>query len=300
MRTEDVNIVDLDRVTKYFGSVVAVDELDLHLAPGVAVAILGPNGAGKTTTISLMLGLRKPTKGTVRLVGLNPRDLRARTMCGVMLQASGVPTYLKVREAIDLFRTYYPAPLGINSVLETAGLIQKRNAVVASLSGGELQRLYFALAIAGDPQVLFLDEPSVGLDVEARHALWDALRAIKESGKTIVMTTHYLEEADMLAQRVVIVNQGKIIADGAPSAIKARVGGKRLSFSAQRVLGSDDWAGLPVQQCSVLGNGVTMLSAQPEVVLKALFERGLDIRNLEVAGASLEEAFLALTDAPSS
>ena len=221
-------------------------------------------------------------------------------MCGVMLQASGVPTYLKVREAIDLFRTYYPAPLGINSVLETAGLIQKRNAVVASLSGGELQRLYFALAIAGDPQVLFFDEPSVGLDVEARHALWDALRAIKESGKTIVMTTHYLEEADMLAQRVVIVNQGKIIADGAPSAIKARVGGKRLSFSAQRVLGSDDWAGLPVQQCSVLGNGVTMLSAQPEVVLKALFERGLDIRNLEVAGASLEEAFLALTHAPSS
>ncbi len=293
-----MHVVDLNAVTKRFGTTVAVDSIDLHIESGAAVAILGPNGAGKTTSISLMLGLRKPTLGSVRLWGLAPWEMRARSMSGVMLQKSGVPQFLKVREVIDLFRTYYPAPLATGAILETTGLTDKANSLSATLSGGETQRLYFALAIAGDPGVLFLDEPSVGLDVEGRRALWNALRVMKSAGKTIVLTTHYLEEADALAERIVIIYHGKIVADGAPATIKSRVGAKRLSFKTNEVLNPGDFADLPVQQYRLSDSAISMLSAQPELVLKALFERGYELRDLEVGGASLEEAFLALIDAP--
>ena len=199
--------------------------------------MLGPNGAGKTTAISIMLGLRAPTTGQARLLGLDPHDLRARSGCGVMLQESGVPMSLTVRELVTLFRSYYPTPLPAEQVITMAGLEEKAKARAGTLSGGQRQRLYFALAVCGDPAVLFLDEPTASLDVEARRAFWAQMRGFVQAGKTVLLTTHYLEEADALADRVVVIDHGRVIADATPAAIKARVAGKRVSFDLSQPAG---------------------------------------------------------------
>src|SRR5207253_11133648 len=180
---------------------------------GEVVAMLGPNGAGKTTSISLLLGLRKPTSGKALLFGLEPTHLLARSRVGVMLQESGVPQMLKVREIVDLFRSYYPKPLPRDRAIAMAGLEEKTNALVKELSGGQRQRLYFALAVCGDPQVLFLDEPTVGMDVEGRRRFLEEIGALATKGRTVVLTTHYLEEADQLARRVIVIDHGRVIAD---------------------------------------------------------------------------------------
>ena len=281
-------------VTKRFGDVEALRGVSWTVEPGTVVAFLGPNGAGKTTAISIMLGLRKPTAGTARLFGMDPRDVRARTLVGVMLQESGVSGTLKVRELVELFTSYYPAPMTVRAAIEMAGLEEKASSLVSKLSGGQKQRLYFALAICGDPQVLFLDEPTVGLDVESRRHFWAGIRDLAARGRTIILTTHYLEEADQLAGRVVVIDHGSVIADAPPAAIKARVSGRRISFSStSATLRSFD--GLPVTRLAVEDGRVSMLSPEPEEVLRALFSRGVDISGLEVVGADLEEAFMALT-----
>ena len=262
---------------------------------GEVVALLGPNGAGKTTAISIMLGLRMATAGQARLLGLDPRDARARSSCGVMLQESGVPMTLTVRELVDLFRSYYPAPLTAERAIAIAGLEEKARARAGALSGGQRQRLYFALAVCGDPDVLFLDEPTAALDVEARREFWTQVRGFVQAGKTIVLTTHYLEEADALADRVVVIDHGQVIADASPAAIKARVAGKRVSFDTDQPLDDAAFAGLPVQNLRLAAQHASLLSPEPEAVLQALFTRGTTIHNLEVVGAGLEEAFLTLT-----
>jgi ABC-2 type transport system ATP-binding protein len=285
--------VELSGAGKRYGPVEALTGVDLAIAPGEVVAILGPNGAGKTTAISLMLGLRKPTAGRARLFGMDPTDRRARSRCGVMLQESGVPEVLRVRELVDLFRSYYPAPLPIDQAIGLAGLEEKAGAQVRELSGG--QRLYVALAVAGDPDCLFLDEPTVGLDVEARRALLETIARFARAGKTIVLTTHYLEEADQLAERIVVVHRGRVVADAAPDAIKARVAAKRVTFRCAAGLASGALAGLPVRHAEVADGRVRLLSSEPEAVLRALFGQGLEISDLEVEGASLEEAVVSLT-----
>ncbi len=184
--------IELQTVSKSFGTVQALHEVNFAIPQGQVVALLGPNGAGKTTAISLMLGLRRPSHGQVSLLGLDPRDRRARSRCGIMLQESGVPLTLTVRETITLFRSYYPHPLPLAQILEMAGLKKKAAAPVGSLSGGQRQRLYFALAICGDPDVLFLDEPTAGLDVEARHSFWDQFRTFVQQGKTILYGVIFL------------------------------------------------------------------------------------------------------------
>lgn len=288
-------VVRLDGVSKSFGGVRALCDVSVAVRPGEVVAMLGPNGAGKTTAISIMLGLRTASTGQARLLGLDPRDPRARSRCGVMLQESGVPFTLKVRELIDLFRSYYPRPLPTAQVIEQAGLTEKAEARAGELSGGQRQRLYFALAICGDPEVIFLDEPTAALDVESRRGFWTQVRAFVRAGKTIVLTTHYLEEADALADRVVVIDHGRVIADATPAAIKARVAGKRVSFDLARPIDDGVFAGLPVRRLDLSNGHATLLSTEPEEVLRALFARDVALHNLEVVGAGLEDAFLTLT-----
>ena len=286
--------VELRDATKRFGAVEALRGVSLAVQQGETVALLGPNGAGKTTAISLMLGLRAPTSGSARVFGRDPREPVSRTRLGVMLQESGVPFTLKVREVAEMFRRLYPHPRGVAETLEIAQLEDKANALVATLSGGQKQRLYFALALIGDPDVLFLDEPTVSLDVEARHAFWERITAMVDAGKTLVLTTHYLEEADALADRIVVIDHGRIVAEGTPREIKAKVGAKRVRF---RAAGVDEarLSALPgVQRAARTAELFDIYTLEPETLLATLFAEGAPIHDLEVVGADLEQAVLAL------
>ncbi len=293
---DDQPFVELVDAHKSYGSVQALKGVSLTVNPGELVAMLGPNGAGKTTAISLMTGLRKPTSGSARLFGLAPTDIRARGRMGVMLQESGVPLSLRVREIVDLFRTYYPRPLPTARVLEIASISDLGGKLISQLSGGQKQRVYFALAVCGDPDMLFLDEPTVGLDVASRRAFWEQVRTLVGGGKGIVLTTHYLEEADALATRVVVVDHGVKVAEGSPAAIKDRVPGKKVSFTTAGPLKDADFRDLAIQNLSIHDSSVELLTNEPEAVLKALFERGTEIHDLEVVGAGLEDAVLSLTE----
>ena len=285
---------ELIDATKKYGAIEALKGVTIRIELGEVVAMLGPNGAGKTTSISLLLGLRKPTSGKVMLFGLQPTDLRARSRVGVMLQESGVPAMLKVREIVDLFRSYYPNPLPRDVAIATAGLEEKADALVRELSGGQRQRLYFALAVCGDPDVLFLDEPTVGMDVEGRRSFIERIADFARRGRTVVLTTHYLEEADQLAKRVVVIDRGLVIADAPPAEIKSRVAGRRVRFVAP-ALTEKDLEGLPVTGVTMKDHSVQLLTNQPESVLRELFRRGVEMSDLEVAGADLEDAFIAMT-----
>jgi ABC-2 type transport system ATP-binding protein len=280
--------------TKKYGSVEALKGVTIDIELGDVVAMLGPNGAGKTTSISLLLGLRKPTSGKALLFGLKPDDLNARSRVGVMLQESGIPTVLKVRELVDLFRSYYPKPMSRDRAIAMAGLEEKANAQVKELSGGQKQRLYFALAVCGDPDVLFLDEPTVGMDVEGRRSFIERIAEFIQMGRTVVLTTHYLEEADQLAKRVVVIDRGLVIADASPQEIKSRVAGKRVRFTST-ALTEKDMEGLPVTTSTFVDHTVQLLTNQPEAVLRELFRRGVEMSDLEVSGADLEDAFISLT-----
>ncbi len=207
-------------VRKNYGDVEALKGLELSIAPGELLALLGANGAGKTTAVRLLLGLAKPTSGTVRVFGGDPRDAATRARLGAVLQSARVPETLRVREHIELFSSYYPRPMKLADVLEAANLHGLERRKFGELSGGQQKRVLFALAICGDPDLLVLDEPTVGLDVEARRALWKQIRAFIARGKSILLTTHYLTEAEALASRVVVVHRGTVAAQGTPAEIK--------------------------------------------------------------------------------
>ncbi len=287
--------VELSNVTKNYGRVEALHDVSLTILHGEVVAILGPNGAGKTTAINLMLGMRRPTSGSVRLFCLDPGDRGARSRCGVMLQESGVNDVLRVRETVDIFRGYYPSPLPTTRVLELAGLEDVAERKVEALSGGQRQRMYYALAICGDPEALFLDEPTAGMDVESRRAFIGGIKQQASDGRTVILSTHYMEEADQLADRVVVIDRGTIIADDSPASIKARVAGRRVTFTASPPPLEVDFLGLPVSGLELRDSRVRFHSGQPEQALAAIFRRGWDIQDLEVVGADLEEAFVSLT-----
>jgi ABC-2 type transport system ATP-binding protein len=280
--------------TKKYGAVEALKGVSLDIELGDVVAMLGPNGAGKTTSISLLLGLRKPTAGKALLFGLDPTHLNARSRVGVMLQESGIPAMLKVREIVDLFRSYYPKPVATDRAIAMAGLEEKAGAQVKELSGGQRQRLYFALAVCGDPEVLFLDEPTVGMDVEGRRSFIERIAEYANMGRTVVLTTHYLEEADQLAKRVVVIDRGVVIADASPQEIKSKVAGKRVRFTTV-ALTDKDLEGLPISTSTIADHSVQLLTNQPEAVLRELFRRGIEISDLEISGADLEDAFISLT-----
>jgi ABC-2 type transport system ATP-binding protein len=289
-------VVVVNSVSKRYGSVLALNDVSFTIQAGEVVALLGPNGAGKTTAMCVMLELRRPTSGTVRLFGLEPTDLRARSRCGVMLQESGTPELLTVRELVRLFGTYYPRRLPAVEALRLAGLEEQASTRLDRLSGGQRQRLFFALAVAGDPDVLFLDEPTVGMDVEGRHTFLNAIRRRARDGNTIVLTTHYLEEADHLADRIIVFNRGAIVADAPPAQIKSLVGTKRLTFRFGAEPDPGLFDGLPVTDLQVDGQTVTVLSTQPVAVLRGVLAAEVDLLDVAVGGADLEEAFLHLLD----
>ncbi|MER3478899.1 MAG: multidrug ABC transporter ATP-binding protein [Meiothermus sp.] len=284
----------LERVSKRYDSVKALEDVSLEVAQGEVLALLGPNGAGKTTAVSLMLGLMRPGSGRVTLFGQDPGSPRARQRAGAMLQLSGVPQTLRVRELVELFRSYYPAPLPLERVVEAAQLEDILHRLYGQLSGGQKQRVHFALAVCGDPDVLFLDEPTVGMDVESRRAFWAQVRSLARAGKTVLLTTHYLEEADALADRVVVLNQGRVIAEGPPAEIKARTAGRQIRAVTR--LSPEAVRRLPgVTSIQAKGTALQVLAVRAEPVVAELLRLDPGLSDLEVTGAGLEEAFLALT-----
>jgi ABC-2 type transport system ATP-binding protein len=292
-------IAKLQSVTKRYGEVTALDNFSLTLHAGEVVALLGPNGAGKTTAVRLLLGLISPHAGSVRVIGRDPRDSDARTRIGAMLQVSRVPEMLRVREHIDLFRSYYPNPLSVANIVRIAKLEGIENQMFGKLSGGQKQRALFGLALCGNPDLIFLDEPTVGMDIESRRALWDQVRALSAAGKTVLLTTHYLEEADVLASRVVVINKGKVVCEGTPSEIKQRVSGRRIRCITQ--LDPSFLRTLPtVSDVQQDREAVMILAERPESVVREMLLRDETLHGLEVSAAALEDAFLALTSEPAS
>jgi ABC-2 type transport system ATP-binding protein len=287
-------IARLESVSKSYGPLKALDGLDLTIHAGELVALLGPNGAGKTTAVKLLLGLAKPSAGSVRVFGENPVMPQARSRTGAMLQVARVPETLRVREHIDLFSSYYPSPLASEELLALTGLTGVKDRLFGELSGGQRQRVLFALALCGDPDLLFLDEPTVGLDVESRRVLWEQIRKLVARGKTILLTTHYLEEADALADRIVVINKGTVVAKGTPAEIKAKTAGRRIRCVTQ-VHPNTIKMLTGVLDVRINRPAIEIQTSDAEQVLRQLLALDPTLSQLEVISAGLEEAFLALT-----
>ena len=287
-------IATLTNVTKRYGTTVALDGLSLSLHPGEVVALLGPNGAGKSTAVKLLLGLIAPTSGTSRIFGSDPRNATTRTRVGAMLQVARITETLRVREHLDLFRSYYPNPLPVAEILRVAQLQGIEDRLFGQLSGGQKQRLLFALAICGNPDLIFLDEPTVGMDIEARRALWQQIRTFSSQGKTVLLTTHYLEEADALAHRIIVINKGRVISEGTPAEIKRNSGGRTIR--CQTRLSQEFLHTLPSVTSVEFNEGaVVVTSSDAEMVVREMLLRDETLSGLEIASPALEDAFLALT-----
>jgi ABC-2 type transport system ATP-binding protein len=292
----------LSRLVKSYGDVRAVRSIDLAIAPGETVALLGPNGAGKSTTIDLVLGLSRPDSGHVSVFGRPPADAVAAGLVGGMLQTGSLLPFLSVRELVTMVASLYPRPLPVDEVLALTGITEVADRPTGRLSGGQAQRVRFASALAANPDLLLLDEPTAALDVAGRHEFWASVRAVAAHGKTVIFATHYLEEADAYADRIVLLARGRIVADGPATEIKARVGGRTISATLPGVEVAV-LAALPgVISADRRGDAVILACADAEAALRELLGRYPDIRDIEVRGAGLEDAFLALTgdedDAP--
>jgi ABC-2 type transport system ATP-binding protein len=298
-------VASLSHITKRYGNgVVALDDLSLNLHRGEIVALLGPNGAGKSTAVKLLMGLSAPTSGTVRIFDADPRHTATRLRTGVMLQIGKAPEMLRVREHINIFRGYYPNPMPYADLVRAAGLESIESRMFGELSGGQKQRALFALALAGDPDLIFLDEPTVGLDIEARRGLWAEIRSLAARGKTVLLTTHYLEEADALAHRIVVINKGRVICEGTPAEVKS-LGAASTGANTCRTLKiircvtdlpTETLLAIPGVTTAELLVGLTVISStQPERTLRALLALDQHLHSLEVASPALEDAFLALT-----
>jgi ABC-2 type transport system ATP-binding protein len=285
----------LSRLAKSYGAVRAVRDIDLVIAPGETVALLGPNGAGKTTTIDMMTGLTKPDRGAVSIFGAPPAAARKAGWLGAMLQTGSPLDHLRVREIITLMASYYPHPLPVDDVLTMTGAADFGRQWTTKLSGGQAQRVRFAAALVGDPDLLLLDEPTAGIDVEGRRDFWRAMRAVAEQGKTIVFATHYLEEADAYADRIVLIARGQIVADGPATEIKAHAGSRTIRATLPGV-DLDALAALPgVRSAQRHGDAVVLSCSDADVALAAMLRSFPAAKDIEVTGGTLEDAFLELT-----
>jgi len=286
-----------DVVKVYHPDIKALDHVTFDIQPGETVALLGPNGAGKSTAIDTMLGLRAPTSGEVRILGGSPAAAVAAGQISGMLQNGGLPEGAKVSELIGLFRQLYRDRRSTTELLTLAGIADLADRRVEKLSGGQTQRVRFALALAGNPELLFLDEPTAALDVEARRHFWQSVETIARQGATVLFATHYLEEADANATRIIVVNHGRVIADGTPAQIKAFTAIRTLRFSAQAPDPSELLKLPGVTDVVVNGDAVTVRTSDADDTLPALYALGRQIKSMEVGGGGLEEALIALTTA---
>ncbi|MCU1457749.1 MAG: transporter ATP-binding protein [Actinomycetia bacterium] len=287
--------VRLHGLTKSFGTVRAVRGVDLSIAAGETVALLGPNGAGKSTTIDLILGLARPDAGTVEVFGLPPAEAVKRGAIGGMLQTGQIIRDLTVREVITMVASLYPEPLPVDEVLALTGLEDLAGRRTQKLSGGETQKVRFAIAVVANPDLLVLDEPTVALDVEARHNFWTTMRAFASRGKTVLFATHYLEEADEYADRIVLMAHGRVVADGPSTEIKARVGLRTIRATLPDAVASELTALPGVSTAEIRGDAIVLRCTDSDQALRALLARDPSACDIEVRGAGLEEAFLELT-----
>lgn len=292
------SIIGVNQVSKLFKNKMAVNQVSFSIQKGEVVAILGPNGAGKTTTIMMMLGILEPSDGSVQLFGSHPKKQAVREKIGALLQEVSVIDALKVREVIQLFRSYYPHPLSYEELVAFTGFtkdeLQKR---ANKLSGGQKRRLGFALAMAGNPDVLFFDEPTVGMDVTSRKLFWNTVIDLKERGKTILFTTHYLQEADDIAERVILFHEGKIIGDGTPKSIKARLLKQSVSFTPISAINYEELINLPHVTDLYEKNGrIFLLTDHTDGVLASIFSQKLSVENIEIERGRLEDAFEQLVE----
>jgi len=287
--------ITLTDLTKSYGAVRAVRGINVTINRGETLALLGPNGAGKSTTLDMVLGLTRPDAGTVSLFGTSPRDAVKAGFVGGMLQTGQPIGYLSVRELITMMASLYPQPLAVDDALRLSGIEEIADRVTTKLSGGQTQRLRMAIALVADPELLVLDEPTAALDVEGRRDFWVAMRAVAARGKTIVFATHYLEEADAYADRIILMARGRVVADGPPTEIKARVGGRTIRATLRNATVADLGALEGVTNVEQHGETFIVTCPNSDTVLRALLARYADARDIEVRGAGLEEAFLNLT-----
>ena len=292
--------IDVTGLAKSYGSIHAVRGIDLEIAAGENVALLGPNGAGKSTTIDMIFGLTRPDKGSVSIFGQSPTEAVRAGRIGGMLQTAAPPDHLKVRELVTLVASYYPRALPVEDVLKLTGADQFANQWTTKLSGGQAQRARFAAALVGAPDLMMLDEPTAGIDVEGRREFWQAMRHFTESGKTVLFATHYLEEADAFADRIILLASGKIVADGPATEIKAKAGFRtiRATLPDAPVEALRSLAG--VVNAERHGNAITLMCSDADTALNALMTTFHEVRDIEVRGGSLEEAFVELTEGKSA
>lgn len=289
-------IASLEGVSKAYANHRAVDDFDFALEAGSVTALLGPNGAGKSTVAGLITGRLMADAGKVRLVGLDPRHQLARARMGIMLQAGGLPETLTVAEAIDLHAGYYARRLPTHVVLEQAGLTELAKRRCDLLSGGEARKVQFALAIAGAPDLLVLDEPTTGFDPESRRAMWHVVRTKADAGAAVLLATHHMDEAEALADRIVVIADGRILADGPPAAIKAQVAATVLKLRTRMPM--ERFRALPgVVKIETLGADLAILTTTPRATLEAAFTADPALTDFEVTGASLEDALANLVTA---
>lgn len=292
-------VLRFEAVTHHYGKQIALDNLDLCVRRGEVLALLGPNGAGKSTTISLLLGLIRAQTGKVEVLGGDPRVAVARGSVGAMLQAGtgvGLPPGVRVDEVLRLVRKLYRHPAPIDVTVERAEIGPLMRRQTHRLSGGQAQRVRFAIAIAGDPEIVFLDEPTSAMDVAGRRVFWRMMHQFGREGRTVVFATHHLAEADQIADRVVVLNRGKVVADGPGATLKAAVASRRVCF----VTDHPDYRALNelqgVTDVDVRGTGVSLVSLDADSTIRALVNTEIPFKDLEVTGAGLEQAFIALTE----
>ena len=290
----EASLARLRGVDKSYGALRALAGVDLDLHAGELLALLGPNGAGKTTAIGLLLGLVRADAGEVRLFGMDPQRIEARRHIGVMLQDAVLPATLRVHELIRLTASYYPSPRGVAESAELAGVADLLQRPYGKLSGGQQRRVQFALALCGRPRLLFLDEPTVGMDIEARQKLWHAIRALVADGVSIVLTTHYLEEAEALADRVCVLARGRVVSEGSVEALRARIALKRV-WCATRLPLEEVSAWPEVAEARIDGERLCLSTEHVEVLVRRLLAQDAGLAALEVRAAGLAEAFTELT-----
>ena len=288
-------VASFENVTKTYGHVRAVDGLSLDLRHGETVAILGPNGAGKSTSLDMLLALRKPASGRIQVFGKEPYAAVKTGRIGAMLQSGGLMSEVTVRELVELMAKTHPRPLPVDQTLKRAGIADIAGRRVDKLSGGQTQRVRFALAIVGDSDLIVLDEPTAAMDVESRQMFWANMHAEVAEGHTLLFATHYLEEADQAADRILVLNKGRLLADGTPAEIKERAGAKRLSFRLDHV-DETFLLGLPaLVNLEIRRDLIHLQSSDSDRTLYALLDAGYRPREIEVSSLGLEQAFLAIT-----